>query len=74
MRFFNFEQAARDAGIPANRLKDLEAAMRSEFPRDEMMCELHVLRACLAIKDGMILLEDALRAEPAADGISGSTG
>lgn len=37
--------------------------MRREFPADEMMCELHVLRACMAIRDGLASLEDVLAPE-----------
>jgi len=29
-----------------------------------MMYEIHVLRACMAIRDGLITLEDALSSEP----------
>ena len=38
-------------------------SIRREFPIDDMMYELHVLRACMAIKDGYIKLEDAIEAE-----------
>lgn len=70
MRYFNFEKIAREAAIPADRLQELCQSIRREFPRDEMMYELHVLRACMAIRDGHTSLEDALRLEPATDGKS----
>ena len=65
MHYFDFEKVARDAGIPDDRLNELCDLMRREFPGDEMMYELHVLRACMAIRDGIIKLEDALRVEAA---------
>lgn len=71
MRFFDFEKVAREAGISAGQLKQLCEAMRREFPGDEMMCELHVLRACMAVRDDLISLEDALLLEGVAEGDSG---
>jgi hypothetical protein len=58
MHFFDYEKVAREAGIPSDALAELCRVMRAEFPRDEMMYELHVLRACLAIEDGIVRLED----------------
>ena len=60
MRFFNFEGVAHEAGIPDDKLNRLCQSIRLEFPKDDMMYELHVLRACMAIKDGYITLEDAI--------------
>lgn len=59
MSFFDFAQIAREAGIPQQRLQELCDAIRREFPGDDMMYELHVLRACMAIRDGRVPLEDA---------------
>ena len=60
MHFFDFETVAREAGISGDCLGQLQQSMRREFPGDEMMYELHVLRACMAIRDGLITLEEAL--------------
>ena len=60
MHFFDFDTVASKAGISADSLAQLQEIMRGEFPGDEMMSELHVLRACMAIRDGLITLEDAL--------------
>ena len=65
--YFDFEEAARQAGICPGDLNQLCEAMHREFPNDEMMRELHVLRACMAVRDGLIRVEDALRAEPVAE-------
>ena len=61
MRYFDFDKVAREAAIPADKLVQLCSAIRREFPRDDMMYELHVLRACMAVRDGHISLEEALR-------------
>ena len=63
MRYFDFEKVAREAAIPEDKLEELCQSIRREFPRDDMMYELHVLRACMAIKDGHVSLEDAIGLE-----------
>jgi len=60
MRFFDYEASAREAGIPECALAEICRVMRAEFPHDEMMYELHVLRACMAVKSGLVRLEDVL--------------
>ncbi len=64
MRYFDYRKVAKEAGIPPAKMAKLIAAMRKEFPKDNMMFELHVLRAWLAIRDGHVSVEDALRSEP----------
>jgi hypothetical protein len=61
MRWFDYVTVAKDAGIPQERLESLCALVRQEFPRDDMTYELHVLRACTAIRDGHITLDEALQ-------------
>ena len=63
MHSFGFENMAREAGIREDDFRRLCEALRREFPHDEMMFELHVLRACMAIRDGLITLQDALRTD-----------
>ena len=41
--------------------------MRAEFPDDEMMAELHILRAVLAVERGEVSLDDILRKKSRAD-------
>jgi hypothetical protein len=65
MRFFDFETMACQAGIADDRLHELCNVIRDEFPQDEMMYELHVLRACMAIRDGHASLNDWMSAQPA---------
>ena len=66
MRYFDYENAAREANVTPEKLEELRRLIRQEFPKDEMMFELHLLRACMAIKGGVLTLEDALRKEPAS--------
>jgi hypothetical protein len=58
--FFDYETAAREAGIAAPALDKLRALVRKDFPNDDMMYELHVLRACMAVKNGRCSLQDVL--------------
>ncbi len=64
MNYFDYKKVATEAKIPANKLKDLEKIVGEEFSRDPMMAELHILRACMAIRDGYLTLEEALIKEP----------
>ena len=66
MRYFDFEKVARESGIPKDKLAQLCQALRPEFPSDDLMYELHVLRVCLAIQKGDITLEEALQVGQAA--------
>lgn len=66
MSIFDFSAVAQEAGITPEQLQTLCDSVRREFPKDDMMYELHVLRACMAIRDGRITLEDTLRPAPAA--------
>ena len=60
MRYFDCEHAAREAGISDDNLEAIKQAMRGEFPDDDMLWELHVLRACNAVRDGQATIEDVL--------------
>lgn len=62
MEYFDYESTAREAGISEDQLQQIVAMMRTEFPHDLMMCELHVLRACMAVRDGQVTLEHVLGA------------
>lgn len=66
MRYFDCETVAREAHIPTEKLEELRHVIRQDFPRDEMMYELHLLRACMAIREGVLTLEEALGPEAAA--------
>lgn len=60
LHYFDYRTAAAEARIPARDLRAVERLVRQEFPKDRMMFELHVLRACHAVRDGHLKLRDVL--------------
>ena len=60
MSYFDYEAIAREAKIPADKLKQLAKAIREEFVSDDMMYELHLMQVCSAIHAGYVSLADAL--------------
>ena len=66
MRYFDCESVAREAGITGPQLEALRGLIKQEFPKDQMMHELHLLRACMAIRRGVSSLEEALKPDSAA--------
>ena len=64
MKYFDYESVAREAKIPEEKLRKLVNLVRRDFPHDPMMAELHALRACLAIRDGHIKIDEALKIQP----------
>ncbi len=65
MRYFAYKAIAREAGIPHAKLDELRALAEQEFPNDPIMVELHLLRVYMAVRDGVLNPEEALRPEPA---------
>lgn len=74
MRYFDYKQVAREAHIPDPKLAEICDLVRREFPKDEMMYELHVLRVCAAVRDGYVRLEDVLTVDPATPPTMSLTG
>jgi len=66
MRHFDYKAVAQEAKIPADKLNFLAKAVREEFPTDDMMYELHLMRVCSAIQSGYVSLEDAIHPRKAA--------
>ncbi len=60
---FYYMPAASRAGINGElgTHERLKALVRAEFPDDEMMADLHILRAVLAVERGDVTLEQILR-------------
>jgi hypothetical protein len=58
---FDYVTAAERVGISAEDLERLTVLMRAEFPSDEMMAELHILRAILSVERGDATLDEILR-------------
>jgi hypothetical protein len=69
MNYFDYETAARKAGIPRERLAEWRDLFEREYHADQMMVELRLLRACHAASESPAALEavtEALAAERAA--------
>jgi len=66
MRHFDYESMARAARMPPAELARLRALVRREFPEDDMMFELHMLRVCMAVRDGRLSIDEALVEEKEA--------
>jgi hypothetical protein len=66
MEYFKYRIVAEEARIPPDKLEEIARIVRIEFPTDDMLYELHLLRACMAIRDGRITLEQALGSAPRA--------
>lgn len=60
MGIFNLEETKRESGLSAPKLAQLEERVRREFEGDEMMFDLHLVRALKALKEGWVTLEEAL--------------
>jgi len=58
--FFDYQGPAKRTGIPEEKLERLERQIREEFPHDEMMFELHMLRAVLAVERGDTTIDEIL--------------
>lgn len=63
MHYFDYRKVARQAGIPDDKLRAIVRSVKREFGRDTMMLELHVLRICMAVRDGQADLKNVLRDE-----------
>lgn len=59
--YFSYRQPATEAGINAEQLAMIEKMFRMDYPDDDMLFELHVLRVCQAVKDGRASLDVILR-------------
>ena len=64
MKYFDYESVAHEAKIPEEKLRKLVNLVREEFPHDPLMAELHALRACMAVRDGHVQIDDVLKNKP----------
>ncbi len=60
MQYFDAETVAREAGISADQYQRLAKLFAEDEPNDPMLAELHTVRACMAIKDGRLTIQEAL--------------
>jgi hypothetical protein len=49
---FDIEKAFENSGLSLSQIEKIKKEIRREFPDDEMMYELHVIRAIDAFKKG----------------------
>ena len=64
---FNYEAIAKRINLPEDRLSEIGKIIRKDFPRDEMMFELHMLRVLMPLERKDLTLEDLLK-EPGNKG------
>lgn len=62
--YFNYLAVARECSLTRPQVDALESLVRQEFPEDQMMFELHMLRLLNQIRAGHLKVEEVLR--PAA--------
>jgi hypothetical protein len=60
---FNYEAIAKRINLPEDRLSEIGKIIRKDFPRDEMMFELHMLRVLMALERKDLTLEDLFKEE-----------
>lgn len=63
---FDYRVAARAAGIDGERLREIARVFEVDYPRDLMLRELHILRACNAVRSGMATVAQIVRGAPPA--------
>jgi len=61
LKHFDYRKSAREAGLSDDQLELIERMFRVDYPADDMLCELHVLRACKAVRDGLTTLDAVVR-------------
>jgi hypothetical protein len=61
VEYFDYIVVAKRCKISDEILKKLEDLERQEFPRDQMMFELHMLRMLRGIEQGFLKPEEILR-------------
>ncbi|MEW5936961.1 MAG: hypothetical protein AB1665_03970 [Candidatus Thermoplasmatota archaeon] len=49
---YDIERAFKESGLSRREMERLKKKIKKEFPNDEMMYELHVVRALHALKRG----------------------
>lgn len=60
-QYFDYVAAARKAGLAPAQLDTLARELRAaEEPIDDMLFELHLLRACHAIADGYATFDEVM--------------
>ena len=58
--YFDYATVAKQAGITADQLRVLAEAAASDYPGDQNLAELRLLRTCKAVKDGRLTAVEAV--------------
>lgn len=59
-KFFDYPSVAREAGVSPADLAVIESQTRADYPNDQMMFELRMLRTCQSILDGFATVRQAI--------------
>lgn len=60
-RHFDYRRSAEQAGLSDHQLNLIKRMFRADYPTDDMLYELHVLRAASAIRDGLTTVDAVMR-------------
>ncbi len=60
---FDYESLAKKINLPTEKLTQIRSLVRSDFPDDEMMFELHMLRVLMALERKDISFEEIVSPE-----------
>jgi len=58
---FDVKKLEEESGLSSEVLRRIETQVREEFPEDEMMYELHLVRIFHALKKGWLKVEDIFK-------------
>jgi len=58
---FNIEKIIKESGLSDKVIKKLEKEVREEFPTDEMMYELHLMRAIESEKNKGLTIKEKVK-------------
>ena len=56
---YDIETAFKNSGLSAQEIEKIKREVRNEFPNDDMMYELHIIRILKAVKKGYWKLDDS---------------
>ncbi|OGQ04673.1 MAG: hypothetical protein A2W61_03695 [Deltaproteobacteria bacterium RIFCSPLOWO2_01_44_7] len=57
---FNIEKELVGRGLSKNQIDEIKAQVRNEFPLDDMMYELHLVRLIDALQKGYCTIQNIL--------------
>jgi hypothetical protein len=59
-QYFDYISAAKEAGLSADQIEQLDARWREDYGADENLLELRLLRICRAIGKGLCTFQEAM--------------